>query len=150
MIDKELSRRTFLRALSGMTLLGLVSACSTTESSDQDEQKRKLADLRASKKYKEKKIEVGDNYYSPKQTTIEEATFVVWTNEGRSIHDVMWDDTDLDRKSEDFTSDTLRAGDIHVFLFEKPGTYFYHCHFHGGPKRGQWGSIKVNSTDRTL
>jgi plastocyanin len=97
----------------------------------------------------EKKITVGDNYFSPKKVTIEPGTTVIWTNKGTAIHDVMQDDP-LDESKphipeamKDFSSDVLRSGDIHVVLFSEPGTYYYHCHFHGGPQRGQWGVITV-------
>ena len=144
--------------LGGGSLAVLVAACSTTKGSNQAAEKDKLKELLAEKKYKEKRIEIGDNYYSPKETTIESGTIVTWENIGRSLHDVMWDESGEGQNSseastkpskQDFSSETLKVGDIHVALFETPGTYFYHCHFHGGPQRGQWGSIKVNSTDRT-
>lgn len=156
---KALSRRDFITLIGGLSLAGLLAACTTTKASDQDAMTSKLEKLRAAKKYKEKKIEIGDNYYSPKETEVDAGTIVIWENTGRSIHDVMSDDSTMDHDSnshdmskmgdEDFSSDTLRNGNIHVALFDKPGKYFYHCHFHGGPQRGQWGSITVNSTDRT-
>lgn len=156
MAEDFLTRRKFIAAMGGLTLVGVLSACTTTKSSNQDTVTKKINDLRATKKYAEKKIEVGDNYYSPQEIEIEAGTIVIWENVGRSIHDVMSDDpegnpsTDVKPKlKNDFTSDTLRSGEKHVWLFEKPGKYYYHCHFHGGPQRGQWGSITVNSTDHT-
>ena len=158
-MDNFISRRHFLGVLGCcLAVPTVLASCSTTKREDQAKQKLKLAELRATKKYKEKKIEVGDNFYSPKETTIEAGTIVIWTNTGRVIHDVMADDPDgtsenhdMDSMKEtDFTSATLQSGDIYVRLFTKPGKHFYHCHFHGGPQRGQWGSITVSSTDRTL
>lgn len=142
-MSQFVSRRTFISILGGSLAVVGLSACATTKRSDQDAAKQKLADLRALDKYKEKKIDVGDNYFSPQETTIEPGTIVIWTNVGRSIHDVVQDRTP-ENKADDFTSDTLRRGDIHVWLFEEPGEFGYHCHFHGGPKRGQWGTLTVS------
>jgi len=142
----------------GSSLAVLLSSCSTTSTSDQKAEKLKLENLRAEKKYKEKTIEIGDNYFSPKQTTIDAGTIVIWKHIGRSLHDVIWDEAEDSPSSsepettntmKDFSSETLRSGNIHVALFDVPGKYFYHCHFHGGPQRGHWGSITVDSTDRT-
>lgn len=156
MAENFLTRREFILTMGGLVLVGVLSACTTTKSSDQDAVAKEIKDLRSTKKYKEKEIEVGDNYYSPREITVDAGTIVIWENAGRSIHDVMSDDLKDDHsgdsgpKSEnDFTSDTLRSGDKHVWLFEKPGKYYYHCHFHGGPRHGQWGSITVSSTDHT-
>lgn len=151
MTEQNISRRSFLGLLGGLTLVGVASACTTAESSDQNVESKKLEDLRAKKKYKEKTIEIGDNYFSPKQTTIEAGTIVIWKHIGRSLHNVISDDVDDKQVDSDrnFSSDTLKNGNIHVALFEKAGQYFYHCSFHGGPQRGHWGSITVDSTDRT-
>ena len=143
MSESSISRRKFLSALGIGALAVTVVGCTTTKRSDQSAQKKLLADLRATKKYKEKKIDCGDNYFSPQETTVDVGTIVIWTNIGRNIHDVM-DDLGTSKKDhKDFSSDTLRRGDFHVTLFEKPGKYYYHCHFHGGPKRGQWGAVTV-------
>lgn len=158
MSENEFSRRNFLTILGESSLAVLLAGCSTTTSSDQDSENIKLEKLRAEKKYKEKNIEIGDNYYSPKETTIDAGTIIIWKHIGRSLHDVVWDDAEEGSISsvaenanlmKDFTSETLRSGNLHVALFDIPGKYFYHCHFHGGPQRGHWGSITVDSTDRT-
>lgn len=154
----NLSRRAFL-TLTGIAGVGTViglSACSTTKMSDQEKQKAFLAKLRAEKKYKEKKIEVGDNFFSPQEASVEAGTIVIWTNTGHAIHDVMWDETntkhtsnghdDSSKTKDDFTSDTLGRGDINVWLFDTPGVFSYYCHYHGGPQRGQWGSITVSES----
>ncbi len=146
----NLSRRSFLTVVGGATLLFGLGACSTTELSDQEAQKTRLAQLRAEKKYKEFTVEIGDNFFAPQIAEVEPGTIVIWDHVGRSIHDIVWDDRQSkDTTAEqDFTSEVLRGGDIHVWLFEEPGTYNYHCRYHGGPKRGHWGAIKVSSTDR--
>lgn len=149
MADQSFSRRQFVGILGGAAVATFLIGCSTTKTSDQAAEKKKLEDLRATKKYLEKNIAIGDNFFDEKETTIEAGTIVIWTNEGNIIHDVMVDDPD-DKRMEDFSSDTLRSGNIHVVLFEEPGKYFYHCHFHGGPQRGQWGSITVNPNTSTV
>ena len=120
---------------------------------DQDSQKAKLEKLRATKQYKELEIEIGDNFFSPKEATVEEGTIVIWTNKGNMLHDVRWDnapasdhiggDIKADLKNKDFSSKTMGTGDINVALFDKVGKFPYQCHFHGYPGKGQWGSITV-------
>lgn len=85
---------------------------------------------------------MGDNYFSAKNATVKPGTIVIWTNVGQAIHEVM---ADKPSSTFDFTSDVMRRDDIHVALFTKPGKYYYHCHFHGGPQRGQWGVITVKA-----
>lgn len=159
--NSPISRRAFLQ----ISIAGIVggaafvtTGCKTTNASDQDSQRALLRKLRAEKKYKEKEIEVGDNYFLPKETSIDAGTIVIWTNKGNFLHDVVPDDDEShdsshnsskgETKERSFKSDTLKSGNIHVFLFEEPGTYSYHCHFHGGPNRGQCGSITVKATEQ--
>ena len=122
--------------------IGIIfSSCSTTKSSDQSAANAKLSKLRATKLYKEKKITIGDNYFSPKSLTIEPNTIVIFTNEGFSLHDVKDDKV----KTNILNSEVLKSKNIYVALFTKEGEYGYHCHFHGGPKFGQYGTIIVKA-----
>ena len=85
------------------------------------------------KQYKELEIEIGDNFFSPKEATVEEGTIVIWTNKGNMLHDVRWDnapasdhiggDIKADLKNKDFSSKTMGTGDINVALFDKVGKY---------------------------
>lgn len=146
MVAQLFIRKILIVSAIALSVMLFVSACTSTKASDQTAEKKKLAQLRSTNKYKEKKIEVGDNFFSAKEVTIEPGTIVIWTNKGNILHDVSYDDALEVKSADDFSSETLRSGDIHVWLFDQPGTYNYHCHFHGGPKRGQWGSITVSST----
>jgi len=133
-----------------LTMLVSVS-CSTTKTSDQTLVKNRLEELRATKLYKEAEIKIGDNYFSPKSLTIEPNTIVIFTNKGISLHDVLSDDIDMtvsktiDEPENIMSSDVLKSKDIYVVLFTEEGEYGYHCHFHGGPKFGQFGTITVEA-----
>lgn len=146
----EISRRTFI-GIALASSAGVLVACSTSNASDQSAEKEKLRQLRSEDKYQEKTIEIGDNFFSPKFAKIQAGTIVIWKHVGRSLHDINWDEETSENKNStlNFSSGNLGKGDIHVHLFDKPGEYFYHCRFHGGPKRGHYGSITVSSTDRT-
>lgn len=153
MINKNKFTKSIYIILLISATLTIIGCTSPSTKQDQDAEKAKLEKLRATKLYKEQKIEIGDNYFSPKEVTVEEGTIVIWTNKGNMLHDVRWDnapasdhiggDIKADLKNKDFTSKTMGTGDIHVTLFDKVGKFPYHCHFHGGPKRGQWGEITV-------
>lgn len=104
--------------------------------------RKNLPNFAQRKNIQKKKIDVGDNYFSAKNATVKPGTIVIWTNVGQAIHEVM---ADKPSSTFDFTSDVMRRDDIHVALFTKPGKYYYHCHFHGGPQRGQWGVITVKA-----
>ena len=141
-----MSKSTFTRLL--VTSLLLIAtclvaiSCSTSKTSDQAKAKAKLKELRAKGIYEEKEIEIGDNYFSPKTTTVKPGTIVIFENRGISLHDVMGDDAKTEKTIK---SDNLGQGQMYVVLLEKEGEYAYHCHFHGGPKRGQYGVITVKS-----
>lgn len=143
MTNDQFSRRRFIGVVGALSVGIIASSCSTVKSEDQKAARTLLKKLRATGKYKEKKIDVGDNYFSPKQTSIEAGTIVVWTNVGRSIHDVVYDNAGETDARTDFTSGVLRSDNIHVVLFDTPGSYPYHCSYHGGPGRGQWGVLTV-------
>lgn len=115
-------------------------SCSTTKQTDQSSEKKKLAELRAKKIYKEQEIEIGDNYFSPKEVTIEPNTIVIFKNAGISIHDVLGADA---KTKKILSSDDLSSKNIYVALFTDEGEYSYYCHYHGGPMRGQYGIITV-------
>jgi plastocyanin len=84
------------------------------------------------------KVEVGDNFYRPKELDIVAGTKVTWTNEGKILHNVT-----PDKKKQKFGTKTLARGKSYSYTFKKPGTYGYYCSFHGSPGSGQYGTIVV-------
>ena len=82
-------------------------------------------------------VAIQDNFFSPRELHIEPGDKVVWTNQGRAIHDVK-----SDVKGQ-FRSGDLRNGQKFSHTFQKEGYYYYHCANHGGPQTGMWGLIVV-------
>ncbi len=73
--------------------------------------------------------------FEPRETSIKVGATVTWRNDEGS-HVVTADDNS-------FSSPTLAAGKTYSRRFTKPGTYSYHCSFHGGPGNGMSGTIVV-------
>ncbi len=69
------------------------------------------------------KVTIKNFEFLPKVLTVTVGTTVEWVNEG-GRHTVEGD------KGE-FKSDVLANGAKFSFKFDKPGTYNYHCGFHG-------------------
>ncbi|HEY7544620.1 MAG TPA: cupredoxin domain-containing protein [Blastocatellia bacterium] len=69
------------------------------------------------------KVTIKNFEFVPKDLTVAPGTTVEWVNEG-GRHTVEAD------KGE-FKSDVLANGGKFSFKFDKPGTYAYHCGFHG-------------------
>lgn len=77
------------------------------------------------------------NRFDPQDLTFPAGTTVIWTNQGFLPHTVTADDGAFD-------SGTLNPGDTFQFTFDQPGTYPYHCRFHGGSGGvGMSGTITV-------
>ena len=75
--------------------------------------------------------------FSPATLTVSAGTTVTWTNNEGVQHTVTADD-------DSFGSDTLPEGGTIEFTFDTPGTYAYHCRFHGGVEgEGMSGVITV-------
>lgn len=68
-------------------------------------------------------VKVSSFQFEPKVLTISAGTTVQWVNEG-GRHTVEAD-------NGSFKSDTLTDGKTFEHTFDKPGTYPYHCSFHG-------------------
>jgi plastocyanin len=68
-------------------------------------------------------VKVSSFKFEPKVLTVMAGTTVEWVNEG-GRHTVEADDGS-------FKSDTLGDGKTFEHTFDKPGTYAYHCTFHG-------------------
>jgi len=68
-------------------------------------------------------VKISSFKFEPKVLTVAPGTTVEWVNDG-GRHSVEADDGS-------FKSDTLKQGDKFEHKFDKPGTYAYHCEFHG-------------------
>jgi plastocyanin len=84
-------------------------------------------------------VQAVDNTFRPEAIEVAAGTEVVWTNEGRTDHDIrMVDGDDFGVSREDFT-----PGDEYSFRFTEPGTYAYYCTLHGTESAGMTGSVEV-------
>ena len=82
-------------------------------------------------------VSIKDFEFQPRELTVKAGANVTWTNEGGSSHTVTADDGS-------FESPTLGAGKTFSRRFTKPGTYRYHCAFHGGKGgEGMSGTVVV-------
>ncbi len=69
------------------------------------------------------KVLVTNYKFEPKKLTVTEGTTVTWDNK-EGLHTVK-SDTDA------FISKNLKPGESFQYQFTQPGTYPYHCSFHG-------------------
>lgn len=82
-------------------------------------------------------VEAIDNVFSPRILRIPVGGTVEWTNEGRSVHDVVADDGS-------FTSGALAPGEGEFDrTFTTEGVFAYHCSYHGAPGAGMSGIVVV-------
>jgi plastocyanin len=84
-------------------------------------------------------VTMNNNQYGPAKLTVAVGTTVTWTNKEAKPHTVTADDNS-------FTSKALKENDAFSFKFDKPGTYAYHCAFHGGNGgKGMAGTVVVTA-----
>lgn len=83
----------------------------------------------------DKAVTISNFQFTPKTVTIKAGGTVTWTNK-EGTHTVTADDNS-------FESPTLSAGKTFSHQFSKPGTYPYHCSFHGSPGGEMSGQVKV-------
>ena len=82
-------------------------------------------------------VRIADSEFRPQQITVKAGATVTWKNDGKMAHTVTADDGS-------FESPTLGAGKTFSRRFTKPGTYRYHCAFHGGKGgEGMSGTVVV-------
>lgn len=81
-------------------------------------------------------IEVLDNVFSPRIVRIPVGGSVEWTNDGRSVHNVVFDEGS-------FRSPDLAGGASFEHRFAAPGVYSYYCSYHGAPGVGMYGMVVV-------
>jgi plastocyanin len=91
-----------------------------------------------------KAITAIDNNFVSQIVTVAAGTKVVFTNNGRNVHNVVpVGDTKVT------TWGVLDAGfqpkSSYSRVFDRPGTYVYYCTIHGTPKAAMFGTITVTA-----
>jgi plastocyanin len=71
-------------------------------------------------------VEISSSTFNPGTATVKVGTTVTWVHrDGIASHTVTADD-------DSFTSGLMTNNNRFSFTFDTPGTYAYHCEFHGG------------------
>lgn len=87
----------------------------------------------------EAEVSAIDNSFRPEALTVQAGTEVVFTNDGRTEHNVLpVEGTDWGVQTEDFLPDAE-----YRHRFTEPGTYAYYCSLHGTKTNGMVGTIEV-------
>ncbi|HEX2426272.1 MAG TPA: PLDc N-terminal domain-containing protein [Actinomycetota bacterium] len=81
-------------------------------------------------------VSILDDVFSPRIVRVPVGGIVEWTNDGRSLRDVVADDGS-------WRSPKLRPGETFEHRFDQMGAFPYHCSFHGAPGAGMTGTIVV-------
>ncbi|HZD17293.1 MAG TPA: right-handed parallel beta-helix repeat-containing protein, partial [Actinomycetota bacterium] len=81
-------------------------------------------------------VQMLDNVFGPAVVRVPVGAEVIWTNEGRSLHNVTADD-------DAFVSTGLSPGASFSYAFDVAGAYPYHCTLHGAPGVGMTGVVLV-------
>jgi plastocyanin len=76
--------------------------------------------------------------FTPKEMQVKVGTTVTWMNAGTTAHSA----TAIDKS---FNTRNLQPGETKSVTFSTPGTFVYHCVFHGNPddKSGMIGTVIV-------
>jgi plastocyanin len=76
--------------------------------------------------------------FTPKEIKVKVGTTVTWMNAGTTAHSA----TAIDKS---FNTRNLQPGETKSVTFSTPGTFVYHCVFHGNPddKSGMIGTVIV-------
>ncbi len=76
--------------------------------------------------------------FAPKEIKVKAGTTVTWANAGTTAHSA----TAIDKS---FNTRNLQPGERKSVTFSTPGTFVYHCVFHGNPddKSGMIGTVVV-------
>jgi plastocyanin len=70
------------------------------------------------------------NQFSPKDAQVPVGANVTWTNDGGAQHNVVAMDGSF--TSDDDVGHPIGPGQSYSRVFDKAGTYTYHCAFHSG------------------
>lgn len=91
-------------------------------------------------------VDIGDNFFDPKELTIPVGTKVTWTNNGNNPHTVTADDESFDSGAS--PAEYMQNGDSFSRTFNTAGKFPYYCRVHGGPGgSGHSGVITVTADD---
>ena len=84
----------------------------------------------AARKPQKKKVEVADNYYSPRKLTVNLKSRItwVWTDESADVHDVKL--VSGPKGFKKYQTEPGSAGFTYSKTLTKPGTYKFICTFH--------------------
>ena len=76
--------------------------------------------------------------FTPKEMKVKVGTTVTWINAGTTAHSA----TAIDKS---FNTRNLQPGETKSATFSTPGTFVYHCVFHGNPddRTGMIGTVIV-------
>jgi plastocyanin len=79
-----------------------------------------------------------DFEFTPKEVRVKVGTTITWMNAGTTAHSA----TAIDKS---FNTRNLQPGETKSVTFSTPGTFVYHCVFHGNPddKSGMIGTVIV-------
>jgi parallel beta-helix repeat protein len=86
-------------------------------------------------------VHIHDNFFEPREITIDPGDTVTWDGGGFRPHTVT-SDTGL------FKSGQMSSSDEFSHTFPKAGVYYYHCRFHGAAQAGMWGVVVVGDPPR--
>jgi len=83
-------------------------------------------------------VTMKDFEFTPKEVKVKVGTTVTWMNAGTTAHSA----TAIDKS---FNTRNLQPGETKSVTFSTPGTFVYHCVFHGNPddKSGMIGTVIV-------
>lgn len=108
-----------MRKLASFVVIALMFAMSAVSARVNNEVSTETGEAPA----QDSKVTIKNFEFVPKVLTVTVGTTVEWVNEG-GRHTVEGD-------KNEFKSDVLANGGKFTFKFDKPGTYAYHCGFHG-------------------
>ena len=110
--------------------LVLVLLCACSLSVAASAQRRRAGGAGSSKT-----VAVSNFQFAPRSVTVKAGGTVTWSN-NEGTHTVTADD-------DSWESPTLKAGQTFSRRFDRPGTYPYHCSFHGSPGGHMSGVVNV-------
>ncbi|MCO8126150.1 plastocyanin/azurin family copper-binding protein [Acidimicrobiia bacterium EGI L10123] len=80
-----------------------------------------------------------DNTFRPEEIEVAAGTEVLWSNDGRNVHNVL----PVEGEAWGVEVDDFEPGDEYRHRFTEPGTYPYYCSLHGTTTAGMIGTVVV-------